>query len=222
MGDHEDGLAFFAGEGAEEFEDEVGVAHVEVAGGFVGQDDGGGVGEGAGDGDALLLAAGELVGQALGFVAEADVVEELVGALAHFLLGEAAEFAHREHDVFGGGEFGEEEVELEDEADEAVAGGGALGVGGDGHAFVGDPDFAVVLAVEQAEEVEEGGLAAAGGAGDGVDGAAVQLEADAAQDVVAHFALAEVAVNAGGAEDGRGIHRLHRFTRRGKRVEKRI
>ena len=57
VGDHDDGVA----EGvdvAEFFHDDVRGAAIEVAGGFVSEDDGWICDEGAGDGDALLLAAG--------------------------------------------------------------------------------------------------------------------------------------------------------------------
>jgi hypothetical protein len=52
---------------------------VERGGGFVGEDEAGLVGEGAGDGDALLLAAGEGVGQVVG-ACRRRVVEQLHGA----------------------------------------------------------------------------------------------------------------------------------------------
>ena len=58
VGDHQDGLVELAAGLAEHLEDSVGVLGVEVAGGLVGEDDGGAVDEGAGDGYALLLAAG--------------------------------------------------------------------------------------------------------------------------------------------------------------------
>ena len=45
----------------EHLKDGVGVFGVEVSGGLVGEDDGGPVDEGAGDGDTLLLATGELL-----------------------------------------------------------------------------------------------------------------------------------------------------------------
>src|SRR5271154_544155 len=62
VGNHEDGLVELAAGLAEHLEDCVGVFGVEVTSGFVGEDDGGAVDEGAGDGDALLFASGELVG----------------------------------------------------------------------------------------------------------------------------------------------------------------
>ena len=78
VGDHQDGLVELAAGGAEHFEDGVGVFGVEVAGGLVGEDDGGAGDEGAGDGDALLLAAGELVGAVIEAAVDAEQVGEVV------------------------------------------------------------------------------------------------------------------------------------------------
>ena len=52
---------------------------VEIAGGFVGEDDFGVGDDGAGDGDALLLAAGELVGVVVFFFFEVEAVESFGG-----------------------------------------------------------------------------------------------------------------------------------------------
>ena len=57
-------------------------AAVEVAGGFVGEEDGGFFDEGAGDANALLLAAGEFCGAVAHPVTEADAFQGLAGALA--------------------------------------------------------------------------------------------------------------------------------------------
>src|ERR1700739_3666987 len=54
---------------------------VEVSGGFVGEDDGGAIDEGAGDGDALGLSAGELVGLVVHAVFEIDGAERGFSAL---------------------------------------------------------------------------------------------------------------------------------------------
>ena len=160
VGDHEDGAAAAVGGGGgdlfEDFGHVLGVGFVEVAGGFVGEEDGGVVGEGAGDGDALLFAAGEIGGAAVGFGFEADLGEQFLGADAALAAGEAAEFEHREGDVFFGGEFRQQEMELKDEADGLIAHGGEGGVGHLGDGAVVDEDFAVGGAVEAAEEVKEG------------------------------------------------------------------
>ena len=61
VGDEHDGVALGV-ERVEEGHDLDAGFGVEVAGGLVGEDDGRAVDQGAGDGDALALAAGELVG----------------------------------------------------------------------------------------------------------------------------------------------------------------
>ena len=68
------------------------VCGVEFAGGLVGEQDGGGVGQGHGDGDALLLAAGHLVRAAVAAVGDAQQLQEFQGA---FGLGAAAAVAAR-------------------------------------------------------------------------------------------------------------------------------
>ena len=62
VGGGDDGDAALFAELVEELDDLLAGVEVEVAGRLVGEDDGGVVGEGAGDGDALLLSAGKLVG----------------------------------------------------------------------------------------------------------------------------------------------------------------
>src|SRR5487761_2250653 len=68
VGDHDDGVAV-AVEVLEEVGDDLLVGCVEVSGGFVGEEDGWVVDEGAGDADALLLSAGEFAGEVAGAVA---------------------------------------------------------------------------------------------------------------------------------------------------------
>ena len=69
VGDHDDGLAEFLVEPLEEFQDFFGAGRVEVSGVFVVEDDVGVGDDGAGDGDALFLAAGELAGEVVEAVA---------------------------------------------------------------------------------------------------------------------------------------------------------
>ena len=69
----------------EQVHDRVAVLGVEVARRFVGEQHGRIAGQRAGDGDPLLLAAGELRGKMLGAVGHADFFERLVDPL--FTLG---------------------------------------------------------------------------------------------------------------------------------------
>ena len=80
VGDEEDGSFFFASEAGDEFDDGVTGGGVEIAGRFIGEQDRGLVDEGAGDGGALKLSAGELVGAMVGAIGEMDGGEEVAGA----------------------------------------------------------------------------------------------------------------------------------------------
>jgi len=62
VGDDDHSATVLFGEAAEDIEDGAAGGGIEGGGRFVGEDDGGVAGEGAGDGDALLLAAGEVGG----------------------------------------------------------------------------------------------------------------------------------------------------------------
>ena len=70
----------FLYEAAQEFEDADGGGGVEFAGGLVGEDEFGAVGQGASDRDALLFAAREFVWAVVGSAGEADHLHEFVGA----------------------------------------------------------------------------------------------------------------------------------------------
>ena len=76
MGDHDDGGAGGV-EFGEHFHDGVAVGGVEIAGGFVGQEYGWIAGQSAGDGDALLLAAGELSGIVRAAMRDLDAFEHV-------------------------------------------------------------------------------------------------------------------------------------------------
>jgi hypothetical protein len=114
VGDDDDGAAGLA-VGVELAKDFGGVVGVEVAGGFVGEDDVGLFDEGAGEGDALAFAGAEAGGEVIGAVLEAEAFEEVgdgVGAWGVTHLG-----WETDADVVVDGEVGEEMKELEDEAD---------------------------------------------------------------------------------------------------------
>ena len=80
MGDKKDGGFFFASEASDEFDDGVTGGGVEIASGFVGEKNRRLVDEGTGDGGALKLSAGELVGAVVGAIGELDGGEEVAGA----------------------------------------------------------------------------------------------------------------------------------------------
>jgi hypothetical protein len=116
------------------------------------------VDEGAGDGDALLLAAGELVGLAPGEVAELDELQHVVDLLLHGLDAAAAQ---TEGDVVVDVQMGEERVALEDRVDGAFV----RREGGD--VLVAEADGARGGVLQSGDHPQRGGLAAARGAQQG-------------------------------------------------------
>src|SRR5215469_16723548 len=78
VGDVDDGLAALS-QASEQVKDGVSGVGVEVAGGLVGDEHGGVIGQGAGDGDPLLLPAGELAGQPVAKRAGAHKLQALLG-----------------------------------------------------------------------------------------------------------------------------------------------
>src|SRR5690349_21520331 len=89
VGDHADGRAVLVQLG-EQLHDRLAVARVEVTGRLVGEQNGGLADHRAGDGDALLLTAGELRRVVLHAVRHADPLESLLHPLLALLRGHAA------------------------------------------------------------------------------------------------------------------------------------
>ena len=142
------------------------ILRVEVAGRLVGEDELGTEDHGAGDGHALLLTAGELVREVLGTVADVHALHHLL----HLLLALAlrhAEIGKRQLDVLLYVELVDEVEALEDEAYLSLADGRALVLMQSGHLFVTEPILAGGGVVEESEDVEQRGLATAGGTHDG-------------------------------------------------------
>ena len=147
---------------------------VEGGEGFVEEEDTGADDEGAGEGDALLLASGELGGEAVGEVGHVDETEELAGAAVSFGFADALH-AEAEGDVVAAVEVGEEGVALEHH------GGGALDGREIGDVAALDEDVAGGDCFVAGDHAQRAGLAAAAGAeeaavagfrdaeGDGVD-----------------------------------------------------
>lgn len=140
-------------------------AVIEVAGRLVGKEDFGGSDESTGEGNALLLATGEFAGAVMAAGAEADF-GQFFGCLLRGLRGRDAADEKRHHDIFEGGEFGEQVVALPDEADLAITEVAERGVGELGDVLRSEEDAAGGGAVETAEQVQEGRFTGAGFADD--------------------------------------------------------
>ena len=102
------------------------VFEVEVACRFVGGEDGRIGGEGAGDGDALLLSAGEFGREFVGLVFDFHQAEQFHGAVTAFTEGGCGAKIHGQHHVFERGQRGKQLEELKDHADGTSAPDGEL------------------------------------------------------------------------------------------------
>jgi hypothetical protein len=165
VGHEDEGVAALV-EVAEDRHDHGLVDGVEVAGGLVGEDQRRLVDQGAGDGDALLLAARELARQVVEALAQPDAAQGLFGFTT---VGHAVDVLGQ-HDVLQRGEIRDQVELLEDEADGALAVAGQLAgrhAGGTAEVHTADPHPARARTVEAGEDVEKRGLAGAGRAGDG-------------------------------------------------------
>ena len=159
MGDDDEGLLEALAALPQQAHDLGGVAGVEVARGLVGEDDGRGVHEGAGDGDALLLTSGELAGEVVHAPVEPEGVRELSKPV---LVHGAAVEEGGQRDVLPGAEDRDQVVELVDEADLATAEDRELLVGASVDVLAHEPHGARGGAVDAAHEVQQGRLARSG------------------------------------------------------------
>ena len=139
MGDHDDGLSHVVDGIAQEAEHLVTAARVEVPGRLVGEHDLWSARERPGDGDALLLAAGELGRAVREPVAEADGVDHVIEPLP---VGSTARQRHRQHDVLVRRQRRHEVERLEHEPDVVAPQQRELAVGERAELDVADEDRA--------------------------------------------------------------------------------
>src|SRR5690606_7763435 len=192
VGGDEGGAALLAYQVEKLVEDDIGGRLVEIAGGLVGEDESWSVGERAGDGDPLLLATrepGRTVGQPR---AEAEAGEQALRALVGF---GARRAAHEpgDDDILECVEIGEQVVKLVDEAERVAPCRGALGIVEPARLAPPDPDRALEAALEQADRLQQGGLARTGGAEQRDDLAGADREIDPAPPFHRHPRLVEAA-----------------------------
>ncbi|GAA2932987.1 hypothetical protein GCM10020221_30950 [Streptomyces thioluteus] len=185
MRDEEDGQAELPIEVAQQLEDRAGGLRVERGRRLVGEQHLGVAGQGAGDADALLLAAGELARVGLGLVGEADEVEELQGLAGALLAGEPEDL-QRQLDVGLDGPRGEQVEVLEDHADAAACpaelGAGALPPAGERReVLTGHGDRAGGGALQEVDAADEGRFAGAALSDDAVHLAFAHVQIDAVE-----------------------------------------
>ena len=156
--DEHDRRPRFAVERLEQLDDARAGVAVEIAGRLVGEEDARRVGERARDGDALLLAAGELRREVIEPVAEPDAREQLARARAGAAV--AAQLERHLH-VLERGERRDQLKALEDESNFLAAQPRALVLVHRGEVGVVEQHLAARRRVESGEQAEERRLAAA-------------------------------------------------------------
>ena len=153
---------------------------VQRAGGLVRQENVRVVDEGAGDGHPLHLAAGHLAGLFIQLVAQAHPLQRLLRPAAALRLGYPRQGQRQLH-VGQHRLVGDEVIALEHKAHRVVAVGVPVAVP---VLFCGaavDDEIAAGVAVKSADDVQRGGLAAAGGAQNGDELILPELQIDAPQ-----------------------------------------
>ena len=155
---------------------------VQRARGFVGEDDLRIVDDGARDGDALHLSARHLVGLLFELSAQPHALERSDSHLPLLLAGDAGD-GERKLNVLQDVEVRDEVVALENETDGTVA----VCVPVAGLEFLGglvvDDEVAVGVLIQPADDVEQGGLAAARRTEDGDKFALAEVEVDTSHSV---------------------------------------
>ena len=198
MGDEDDGLVEGFLELLEFVLEVAADDGVEGAEGLVHEQDGGVHGEGAGEADALLHAAGEFGGHGAAPAAEADEFEGLFGAVAAVASVGALDF-EAPGGVVEHGAVGHEAEVLEDHGEFGAAEFAEFFVGEGGDFAPAEPDFADGGVDQAVDAADEGGFAAAGETHDDEDLALADIEGDVAEgkdaagvflDVVFGFAVA--------------------------------
>ena len=152
---------------------------VKGGGGLVEQDDIRVHGQSAGNGNALLLAAGKALGEHIGFIGQADTGQQLLGTLGSLLLALELEQLRGQAEVLLDGQVGEEVEVLEHHA-HLLAHGIDVGII---HLDAPKLDGAAGGDLQPVQAAQEGRLAAAGGADQADHVAAVDVDINTLQHV---------------------------------------
>lgn len=166
VGDDDEGGQALSGDLQEGFRDMGGAGAVEVASGFVGEEDTRFSREGPGKGGPLHFPAAELVGVVVAASRETGEVEGFLHPGPGHPGGVAAQEEGEFH-VFRHGHGGQKVEKLKHDAEVVAAVAGEFGIHRIVKGEVADPDAAGVRLIQAAEEIEQGALAAAARAGDG-------------------------------------------------------
>lgn len=168
---------------------------IQVAGRFIGQEDGGPVDQSARDGDTLTLTAREFIGLMGHAVAQSDLLEDLGRDLTALVSGDSG-IDERQLHVVKRGAARQKIKSLKNEADFLIADIGQLIVIHIADRFAVEDEYPGSGRIQAAQDIHERGFARAAGAHDGHVFAPGDLQADSAQgvdDLRAHvIALADI------------------------------
>src|SRR5262245_50085016 len=182
VGDEDDRLAVLVARLPERVQELAAGGVVEVAGRLVGQEDGRPGHEGAGDGDALLLALRQLVGPMALLVGQLDELHRLTDALLELALVRVlAGDRERQADVLADVQERDEVERLEHEAGLVSPDARRLAIREPGEIVALEEDRPARRPVEPAEQLEEGALAGAGRAHEGDELARAHRQRDPAE-----------------------------------------
>jgi len=165
MGDQHDGQVQFAVDLRQQVQHRGGGLRVEGAGGFVAEQDFRLGGQGAGNADTLLLAAGQLGRVLLGVVGQADALQQLGDALLDGAGRQLAGQLQRQGDIVGDGFRGQQIEVLEDHPDLLAETAQTVGIQG-GDVFAVDIDAPAGRLFQAVDEAQQSTFASAGMADD--------------------------------------------------------
>ena len=164
---------------------------VQVGQGLVQKQEFGVGGHGAGNGHALLLAAGQLVGIAVHILLDAHHPEGILDAALDLLLRQLLDL-QAEGDVLPHSHVGPEGVGLEHQVQPAFAGFCVIGQIRVDHLHAVDGHDAALWLFQAGDDAQRGGLAAAGRAQQGHEVAVLNDQVDVAQNVVIPIKLVDM------------------------------
>ena len=159
MGHHHQGGVVLAVETKQQFDHRLPGLAVEVAGGLVRQQQAGAGHEGTGNGDPLLLAAGEARRQVVQPLSQTDLGQQLPGT--GLAVGLPPQLG-RQHDVFQGAQGGQQQERLEHEPHLLGPQPGASLLVQPGEGVAEDLYLAAARQIETGQQTEQGGLAGTG------------------------------------------------------------
>ena len=160
VGDKDEGLTLFV-KLVEETKDLSARKRIEIARGFVGEDHQGIVDERAGDGDALLLAAGKFEGFVVEAILQANEDGQSRGNFATLLFRPIL-VIERDFDILKDGQLLDKVIGLENEPEPSAADGGEGVVLHARDVLAAQEILTRGGPIEAAEQIEHGGLATTG------------------------------------------------------------